>query len=197
MLGLYARDNLFSNASSEAGVSVSGVSHLQEDVQKRTKSVMDSYKAPRDRMKVLYCTSWGYQKYFYQVRNFVSQNVPELAGNIDGDVFPPSTFAVLLNQIVSYIWFGGLIYVFAGKFVWKLLGIPENNPVAKMLDDNRNMVIGGLFLLNTLSAQMLSSGAFEVYLNDELIFSKLVAGRVPSAEDIVAQLAARGFQIRN
>eukprot|EP00597_Dinobryon_sp_UTEXLB2267_P013960 CAMPEP_0170109198 /NCGR_PEP_ID=MMETSP0020_2-20130122/7045_1 /TAXON_ID=98059 /ORGANISM="Dinobryon sp., Strain UTEXLB2267" /LENGTH=47 /DNA_ID= /DNA_START= /DNA_END= /DNA_ORIENTATION= len=40
---------------------------------------------------------------------------------------------------------------------------------------------------------MITTGAFEIYLNDELIFSKLSGGHVPNGEDIVNALASKFY----
>lgn len=110
-----------------------------------------------------------------------------------GGVYPASDSAMALNQLCSYLWFAGLVYVFAGKFICKAIGISEHHPAVKFVDDHRTYIIGGLFLLNTYSAQLLSSGAFEVYLDDELVYSKLLTGQVPSADEIMKILHSRGL----
>ncbi len=129
------------------------------------------------------------------MRSFVSEHVPELAGNIHGGLYPASATAVLLNQLCSYLWFGGLIYVFLGKMICKMIGVPETHPLVKLVDDNKTYIVGGLFLLNTFSAQLIATGAFEVYLNDELIYSKLITGRVPTAEDIMSAIESHGLRL--
>ncbi len=176
-------------------------------------------RSPSPKMKILYCTSWGSQcfsnylffcayqlcrthlcssgfaKYFSQIRNFVDSNYPAFEGNILGDIYPPPTYAVMLNQLCGYIWMGGLAFMFAGNQIISALGL-QNVELVTKLNNNKSSVIFGLFILNSLCAQLVSTGAFEVYVNDELVFSKLQMGRVPVVEDIIAALASRGILMR-
>jgi selT/selW/selH-like putative selenoprotein len=41
-------------------------------------------------------------------------------------------------------------------------------------------LLGGYFLINMLQSQVSSTGAFEIYFDERLIFSKLATGRMPS-----------------
>lgn len=45
-------------------------------------------------------------------------------------------------------------------------------------------LIGGYFLLNMIQSQVSSTGAFEIYLDNRLIFSKLATGRMPNAQEL-------------
>ncbi|ORC83346.1 uncharacterized protein TM35_000751130 [Trypanosoma theileri] len=54
--------------------------------------------------------------------------------------------------------------------------------VMAWVTDHRGMIIAGGFLLNMIGANLLQSGAFEVYLDDTLIYSKLQRGAVPPAD---------------
>jgi selT/selW/selH-like putative selenoprotein len=90
---------------------------------------------------------------------------------------------------------GGLAFMFAGNQIISALGL-QNVELVTKLNNNKSSVIFGLFILNSLCAQLVSTGAFEVYVNDELVFSKLQMGRVPVVEDIIAALASRGILMR-
>lgn len=50
---------------------------------------------------------------------------------------------------------------------------------------------GVFFVGNTLVANLKESGAFEVYYDGELIFSKLREGRMISVEELIGRLARR------
>jgi selT/selW/selH-like putative selenoprotein len=51
-----------------------------------------------------------------------------------------------------------------------------------------------LFLINNIAQSLIATGAFEIYLGDELIFSKLAENRFPKQKDILEALQSRGFQ---
>ena len=45
-------------------------------------------------------------------------------------------------------------------------------------------------MCNMMAGQVIATGAFEVYADDTLIFSKLNTGRMPAIEEIVALINA-------
>merc|ERR1711865_1294775 len=55
------------------------------------------------------------------------------------------------------------------------------------------MAVGVLFLGNSFAQQLVATGAFEINLNGEEVFSKLKEGRMPTVEELVARLEAAGL----
>ena len=53
---------------------------------------------------------------------------------------------------------------------------------------NKLQTFGIIFLANTLAASLTATGAFEVTYGGELVFSKLAAGRMPSADEILQRM---------
>jgi selT/selW/selH-like putative selenoprotein len=82
-----------------------------------------------------------------------------------------------------------LLYLFVGKRVLDVLGIREEPKPLVWLQENKMYAMIGYFLINNLSASLLSTGAYEVLLNDKLVFSKIATGRPPAVEELVAILA--------
>ena len=50
-----------------------------------------------------------------------------------------------------------------------------------------------VWLLNSVAAQGVATGAFEITLDGELAFSKLATGHLPSADDVVDGLEKLGL----
>ena len=55
------------------------------------------------------------------------------------------------------------------------------------------MTFGIVWMANNVAAQMVATGAFEIVVNGELVFSKLQTGRLPSAAEIVDGMARLGL----
>lgn len=49
-------------------------------------------------------------------------------------------------------------------------------------------MIGSYFVFNTVQKSLSQSGAFEVYIDDQLIFSKLDEGRLPTFPEILSKI---------
>jgi selT/selW/selH-like putative selenoprotein len=64
--------------------------------------------------------------------------------------------------------------------------------MVNQINENRVMLLGGGFVLNSWAQNQMASGAFEIRLNGQLIFSKLDTGRLPTAQEISAAMAAHG-----
>lgn len=112
---------------------------------------------------------------------------------ITGGNFPPTETQRIIAQVTQALWFVGLALVFAGDIILKTLGIKEMPDLYKQAKENKMFVLGGLWFLNNWGNTQLSTGAFEIFLDDQLIFSKINSGKVPSGEMILALLGEKGF----
>jgi selT/selW/selH-like putative selenoprotein len=64
--------------------------------------------------------------------------------------------------------------------------LPEN--LMRELKEKKMMILmGAWFVGNTINNALTSTGAFEVYYEDALVFSKLETGRMPSSMDEIIQ----------
>jgi selT/selW/selH-like putative selenoprotein len=122
------------------------------------------------------------------LKKFVEENYPEYRGKIEGDIYPPPPGAALFVTVMSYLWFGGIIIMVTGDSLFQALQIPIPE-IVKTIQNNKLPFFIGLFLMNNIANGMVATGAFEVYLGDQLIFSKLQANRFPKSDDIVQALS--------
>ena len=135
------------------------------------------------------------KRYFLEVKQFI-ENDPRYAvfiGNISGDNYPPPQRAVLFSNIVSFLWMIGLFLLLAGDNIFVSMGIPEPE-LFTQAKKNKMYVLFALFMLNNAANAQLSTGAFEIYIDDTLVFSKLKLGRLPSAEDVHSIMQGLGLE---
>ena len=135
------------------------------------------------------------QRYFLDVKRFVESDPRYTAfvGNIHGGNYPPSAQAKLIATITNYLWFGGLGLVFLGESLFSSLQIPE--PAwFEYAKNNKMSTLAVLFVINSVGHNMLSTGAFEIYVNDQLVFSKLALKKLPDAHDLAVALASAGYK---
>jgi selT/selW/selH-like putative selenoprotein len=133
------------------------------------------------------------QKYFHDVKRFVEINYPEVKGNVIGDVYPPPWYAIWLSTVCGWVWLVGILVIFAGNNVCKSLGIEEPQFMV-WISNNRVQTFVVLFLMNNIASSLMSTGAFEVYLDGNLIFSKLETKRFPHTQDLVNTFAQYGLR---
>lgn len=93
---------------------------------------------------------------------------------------PPTFPKRLISKLVPVAQIGVVGLVMAGEQIFPMLGFMAPPPWYYSLRANRFGTMATTWLLgNTLQSFLQSTGAFEVYLNNELVFSKLKEGRFP------------------
>eukprot|EP00457_Paulinella_chromatophora_P013761 gb/GEZN01014099.1/.p1 GENE.gb/GEZN01014099.1/~~gb/GEZN01014099.1/.p1 ORF type:complete len:128 (-),score=16.86 gb/GEZN01014099.1/:478-861(-) len=111
------------------------------------------------------------------------------AARITGMIYPPGPNKVLLSSVLSWIFMIGLLLLFAGESIFKSIKFEPGMKFCRALQENQMVTIAILFACNFLSTNLVNTGAFEVYMNDELVFSKLQTGQLPDAQLLIQEMA--------
>lgn len=98
---------------------------------------------------------------------------------IVGGTYPTPPARALAAKVCSTAFLASLGVALAGQ---QLVFLPPT--VLNFIAQQRGMLIGAGFLLNMVGGVLGQTGAFEVSLDGELIFSKLQAGAVPTVAEI-------------
>jgi selT/selW/selH-like putative selenoprotein len=104
------------------------------------------------------------------------------------EVAQPTFLNALIGQCLSYAFFIGLFLVFAGESVFESLQIPSAVRFCRLLKDNQLICLAILFSFNFLSNSLQSTGAFEVFIDGNLIHSKINSGLVPDANYLLSEI---------
>ncbi|XP_035783234.1 thioredoxin reductase-like selenoprotein T homolog CG3887 [Anopheles albimanus] len=130
----------------------------------------------------LYCYSCGYRKAFDDYFNIIHEKYPEIT--IRGGNYDPSGFNMVLSKVLLVTKLLLIVALLSNYDLGRYIG----NPFAgwwRWCFNNKlyaSMMI--FFLGNTLEAQLISSGAFEITLNDVPVWSKLETGRFPAPQEV-------------
>jgi hypothetical protein len=127
-----------------------------------------------------------------QVEYFITQNFPEFRGRIAKEMYPPGPIKSMIANICQVVWLGGILVLLTGSTICKTLKIEEPE-LFKTARENPFSTFIFLFIINSVGASQLSTGAFEVTLDGELIFSKLALGRVPQGPEILKAIESMGY----
>lgn len=93
-----------------------------------------------------------------------------------GDLYPLSPTRAALARVCSLGFFSAVALGIFGANIPANLLPPE---VLTFVQQKKPYVIGGGFLLNVVGNNIARSGAFEIYIDDKLVWSKLEKGQVP------------------
>ena len=134
---------------------------------------------------------------------FLKEKFPDV--EVTGDVYPMSPMCVFALQILSMLQLLAIGWmIFGGPTLLRSMRlVRENQPLPTWyhtLQENGVPIAIFLFLLAPNIVQNIGNtkGAFEVYLNDTMVFSKLKTGNFPSMDDLINPLLHTGAKmIRN
>lgn len=129
------------------------------------------------------------QRNFLTIKNFLEQEFPELRGKISGGNYPPPPYTVHLMQALSVIHVAVIALVFFGDSLWSFLpyfktrGPPELYKTAKQYPMQTFVIL--FFVLPSMLQSKITTGAFEIALDGDIIFSKLRSGRFPDGPELI------------
>ena len=118
-----------------------------------------------------------------QVKQIINQTYPRLA--VYGSEYPIDSTSKLIGQVISMLQYLLYAILLFGDNIFEWIGMGEPKIYQKVKNNRWYYFILVLFVGNGLSNYFLSSGAFEIYLGDDLVFSKLKIGRMPQVEDFL------------
>lgn len=120
----------------------------------------------------------------------MKRDVATFAPNLEvsGVTHPAGPVKEAIGQVLGYGFFAA-IAVAIGLFNTFL---PQE--MSQWVEQNRGMVIGAGFLLNMISNSLTQTGAFEVYVDGDLVFSKLKTGYLIQTEQLAALVRQRLLQ---
>ncbi|OAY61060.1 selT-like protein [Manihot esculenta] len=125
-----------------------------------------------------FCSSCSYKGTAVTMKKMLETQFPGIDVLLAN--YPPSLPKRLLAKLVPVVQIGVIGIVMAGEQIFPVLGIMTPPPWYYSLRANKFGTMASTWLLgNALQSFLQSSGAFEVYCNDELVFSKLKEGRFP------------------
>jgi selT/selW/selH-like putative selenoprotein len=129
-------------------------------------------------VNINFCSSCSYKGNAVTMKNMLETQFPGI--NVVLENYPPPLPKRLLSKVVPVVQFGIIGIVVAGEHIFPRLGFVAPPPWYFSLRANRFGTISATWLLgNFLQSMLQSSGAFEVYCNGELVFSKLKERRFP------------------
>lgn len=131
---------------------------------------------------------------FEELRRFLHSHYPALAAadSVRGELYPPPPMAETLAALGTLLQMAGIALVFGGSLFFNMLGIPEPS-FLPFLKRNTTTVVIGLFFLNSILSSFQATGAFEVLIDGELVFSKLREKAFPKVGQIMRELDRRGL----
>ena len=121
------------------------------------------------------------------MRNLILRRFP--GTEVIGSNFPPSAFAVAASKAVNVGTFAAMGLTHFGDRLCSALGARATPAFVANLQSNKmGSTMGAWFVGNTVSQNLLNTGAFEVFYDGEVLFSKRKEKRLPTVPEIMGGL---------
>uniref|UniRef100_A0A674MGN9 Selenoprotein T n=1 Tax=Takifugu rubripes TaxID=31033 RepID=A0A674MGN9_TAKRU len=123
-----------------------------------------------------------YCKVFQEYSRAINQLYPGI--RIEGENYPPTPFNKLMGSLFSYLKMLFILLIISGQNPFILLGLDTPRAWIWSQENKIFSCLMAYFLCNMMETHFLSTGAFEVTLNDVPLWSKLQSGYVPNIQEI-------------
>ncbi|KAK4784426.1 hypothetical protein SAY86_018794 [Trapa natans] len=129
-------------------------------------------------VNINFCSSCSYKGTAVTMMKMIETQFPGIHVVLAN--YPPALPKRVLAKLVPVAQMGVFAMMMAGDRIFPMIGFAVPPPWYYSLRGNRFGTIASTWLLgNVFQSFLQSSGAFEVYCNDVLVFSKLKEGRFP------------------
>ena len=81
---------------------------------------------------------------------------------------------------------GVLLIMLTGTKLFDTFGVPVPEWYTGLQENKMMAMVGVFFMGNMVESSLLSSGAFEVSVNGEMVWSKMETGYLPSLEHLIS-----------
>lgn len=131
------------------------------------------------------CTSWGYRNAVNQYANMIRQRYPENELKVEVMNHPVPQTKQTLASIFSMLKFAFIICALMNFDPAPMLGLAQTPAFLLWAWENKGYAcMMAFFVGNAIENTLVSTGAFEIYLADEKLWSKLETGRIPSQGEL-------------
>ena len=162
----------------------------EDEKLKKTKSIKENIN-----LRIQFCQSWSHKGFFNQVKRYFEWQYSNIS------VFPENYSLPLIRKIlyylITFIQISTIGIIFARKILKNLVNGFISNEVFDWIENNRMILGMGAFLGGKILVGMITNtGAFEIYLNDKLIWSAINnKGNIPQIQGIEARIKRTGLKL--
>jgi len=130
-----------------------------------------------------------------QIKQFLEQEYPQLRGNISGGNYPPPAYVPYLQNLITLLHVFTLATIFIGERIWTLIPFVRATPswYHDLKAYPMQTFIFIFMILPSIITSQAATGAFEITLDGEVIWSRLETGRFPDGP-ILLNIFARALK---
>mmetsp|Transcript_28248 Transcript_28248/g.60194 ORF Transcript_28248/g.60194 Transcript_28248/m.60194 type:complete len:141 (-) Transcript_28248:283-705(-) len=133
---------------------------------------------------------------FLRLMELLQNEFPGQWNSFQGDNYPAPEWTSYAATVISAVQMFTMVLIMVGDSLWTYVpGIQRPPGFYYKMKENPALAFILVFLVIPSYVQSFAnSGAFEVYLDQKLIYSKLETGRMPNLDEIVRALENAGMK---
>ena len=141
------------------------------------------------------CSSWSYQNYFRNFKQSFERNFKNVV--VNGFDYP-LTGTRFYIYVISLILFGLIVLnVIFSNFLKPVLKFFFNEDHIKIINESKlQIILISYFFLSMILNNVGGTGAFEIFYENQLIFSKLNSGNFPEINQLIKILIQKGAKFK-
>uniref|UniRef100_A0A7E4V1X3 SelT-like protein n=1 Tax=Panagrellus redivivus TaxID=6233 RepID=A0A7E4V1X3_PANRE len=136
-----------------------------------------------------YCVSCGYRQAFEQFSQIITEKFPGIV--IEGGNYPPSAVKSIIAQVIGILKIGIIASIIFNRNPFETFGLATPSIYTWMTTNKVSACMMLFMFSNSIESTLMSTGAFEIYVGDELIWSKIESGRVPSPTELIQAIQSQ------
>lgn len=152
-----------------------------DDAAMRPKSFVPPMDMPP--IKFSYCVSCGYRNAFEQFSQVIREKYPTVS--IEGGNYSPGPLKSIVAQIFGFGKIALIIAIVLERNPFTMIGWNTPSVYTWMLTNKLSSCLMLFMFSNSIESMLMSTGAFEIYIGDERIWSKMESGRVPNPAELI------------
>jgi len=128
------------------------------------------------------------QRNYLQIKQFLEEQFPELRGKISGGNFPPPPYVFYLQQLITILHIATLAACFLGERFFTLIPFVRTTPFwyASLKEYPMQTFVAIFVIVPSIVSSAATSGAFEIALDGELVWSRIQTGQFPDGAQLIA-----------
>ncbi|KAL7527235.1 hypothetical protein ACHAXR_001860 [Thalassiosira sp. AJA248-18] len=134
---------------------------------------------------------------FLRLRELLQSEFPGQWNDIQGANYPAPEWTSYASTVISAVQMFAMVLIMAGDSMWNYVPGFQRRPPEfyyKMKENPALTFIIVFLVIPSYVQSFANTGAFEVYVDQKLIFSKLETGRMPNVPEIIRALESAGFK---
>ena len=124
-----------------------------------------------------------------QVQNLVRQQYPGV--EFVPCNFPPAPVNLALGKLCGYAQMALIALAVAGDKICEMLDMKTPDFYERVKQNKFGYVMAVWFVGNAITNSLLSTGAFEIFYDGHLVFSKIAQGRMPFPEEVMSIMSSK------